>query len=683
MTFFHTVATIQMMQSALDAAPEGIAIFDKDGLFTYANPLYATIYGYETPKVFIGKHWQMLYNEHEQGRVEQQVVPILEQQGRWRGILKGRHQDGSTFTKEIALSRMDDGSTFSIVRPQRMAGDLAVMTPLRVRFEELIAKLSITFINLPAARLDTALQEALGEVSSFIGADRAYVFQLSEDRAVIQCTHRWGPGGTAPPPHMHEFPVVLVPWLMQQLDHKTPFEITSPAMLPAHAEVERQALEQGGVASCIIAPMVYGETLTGYIRFDARLELHVWPADSDTLLERVAEIFSNVLERRRVETVLISAKEQAEEAARIKSAFLANMSHEIRTPLTSILGFSSLLADEMRDTEHLEYIQLIQQSGQRLMETLNSVLDLAQLESRGRAIHLGVFDLNIQAEEIARLLRPLAVQAGLYLEVNCHQPEALAEVDQACLHRILNNLIGNAVKFTEEGGVTVEVDADGEQVYLKVIDTGIGMEDDFLPRMFDEFRQESGGLTRSYEGSGLGLTITRRLVDLMGGTITVNSVKGIGSTFTVAFAQVSAPPRYDETFEPREAKDDDVLPRILVVEDNWETRMLFEHMLRSTYHIDTVGRPDEAIQNAADHEYDAVLMDINLGGQQTGIDVLHVIRQLTGHGRTPVIALTAYALPGDRERFLSMGFDGYLGKPFARKDLVQTIERALRRKAAP
>jgi signal transduction histidine kinase len=426
----------------------------------------------------------------------------------------------------------------------------------------------------------------------------------------------------------------------------------------------------------MMVPMVYSGALVGYLAFETVQKPRRWVDHTIRLLKMIGEIFSNALERIDIETALVTAREQASEAARIKSAFLANMSHEIRTPLTSILGFASLLDEELADPEHLEYVHLIRQSGRRLMDTLNSVLDLAQLESHGRTISLGIFNITDQVNEVMRLLHPLASDKHLSLELVSKNPNALAEIDQACMHRILHNLIGNAIKFTDQGGVLVTVDADGKHVYVQVRDTGIGMNDTFLPEVFEEFKQESGGLTRSYEGNGLGLAITKRLVDLMGGTINVKIEKGRGSTFTVSLAQVNY-----ETFHDPVDWDSDPMgvqkPRVLVVENNWETRMLLEHMLKSAYVVDTVGEAEEAIRKATRITFDIVLMDINLGGKQTGVDVLQVMRQLPGYDRTVIIALTAYALPGDKERFLELGFNGYLGKPFARTELLRSLEDLL------
>jgi len=228
-----------------------------------------------------------------------------------------------------------------------------------------------------------------------------------------------------------------------------------------------------------------------------------------------------------------AARERAEDAARLKSAFLANMSHEIRTPLTAIIGFSEVLGEEVPEAQR-EYVRIIESSARRLYSTLNSVLDLAQLEGRALRLRPEPLDLAAEAAAAAGALLPLAVRKGLRLTLDVPDTPVPAVVDRGALTRVIDNLVGNAVKFTEHGGVTVAVaaDEDGTAV-LRVHDTGIGIEASFIPHLFDEFRQASQGYDRSHEGNGLGLAITKRLVELSGGTVAVESRVGEGTTFIV------------------------------------------------------------------------------------------------------------------------------------------------------
>jgi PAS domain S-box-containing protein len=251
---------------------------------------------------------------------------------------------------------------------------------------------------------------------------------------------------------------------------------------------------------------------------------------------RVVGAVLDFSERKAAERALVEAKEQAEAMVRIKSSFLSNMSHEIRTPLTAILGFAEMLAEEV-EGEHRELAESINRGGQRLLGTLNNVLDLAQLE--GQSIHLRPVPLVVEDEVRAALalLRPLADEKGLALRLD-GASRTEATLDRAALDRVLTNLVSNAIKFTDAGHVAVSVEADPRAVTIRVADTGLGMAPEFLQHVFEEFRQESEGFGRIREGSGLGLAIVRRLVMLHGGRIGVESEPGVGSTFSVRLPRV-------------------------------------------------------------------------------------------------------------------------------------------------
>lgn len=282
------------------------------------------------------------------------------------------------------------------------------------------------------------------------------------------------------------------------------------------------------------------------------------PAPEDLhLIEMATHLAGIAIERRLFEHEMVNAKDRAEEMARLKSAFLANMSHEIRTPLTSIIGFADILADELSD-DYQELAAHIGESGNRLLETLNSVLDYARLEAGKMDLHCEVLCISHIVRETASLFLPQTTKKGLALELVIEAPQALARLDHALFIRILNNLIGNALKFTDEGSITLSVVTDDRFVYLEVGDSGRGIGESFLPHLFEEFQQESTGLTRSHQGSGLGLKITKRLVELMDGTISVASQQGVGSTFTLTFPRATEttvvadlPPQRQHLSSPR------------------------------------------------------------------------------------------------------------------------------------
>ncbi len=391
---------------------------------------------------------------------------------------------------------------------------------------------------------------------------------------------------------------------------------------------------------------------------------------------------------------LLAAKERAEEASRLKDAFLANMSHEIRTPLTAILGFSELLREEA--PEHLlDFIDPIELGGRRLMETLTSVLDLSQLRAGTIALAPRRCDAAALARETLALLQPKAARKGIALVLDA--PTVLpACLDSTAFGRVVTNLVENAIKFTDLGRVDVIVarahaEGVGDAVRVTVRDTGCGMEASFLPHLFDEFRQESSGLARSHEGSGLGLAITKGLIGLMGGTVRVESTPGVGTAFEVAVPTGLAQPGLAQPglaqpglAQPGAVPAESVAGaaasvavrrgRVLVIEDSEPTRELLRILLGR--HVDLVlaDGAAEAMALLGDGPWDVdlVLLDIHLGEGVSGLDLLPQLRARSAGHATQFVALTAYALPGDADRLLAQGFDGYLGKPF-----TQTALRAL------
>ncbi|HMB93760.1 MAG TPA: ATP-binding protein [Rhodothermales bacterium] len=388
----------------------------------------------------------------------------------------------------------------------------------------------------------------------------------------------------------------------------------------------------------------------------------------------------DITSRKQYEAQLIEARNKAEELVQMKNTFVNTMSHELRTPLTGILGAAQILKNDLEEKN--EFVEVIELSGLRLFNTLNAVLDLAQIEAGKMEPDLAPVAVLAQVKKAVQALTPLASQKGLTLKVKPPQTEVQAVVDQGLLERVLDNLIGNAIKFTNEGGVTVEVESDEAEVFIRIRDTGIGISETYLTQVFDTFTQESSGLARNHEGNGLGLAIAQRLVELMEGRIEVQSRKGEGSIFTLCFPVHQSGPR-------RAAKNDgsaasaggsaslnDVTMenalRILIVEDDVINRKVAQHILRE-HTLFVAATPTEAYDVGETEAFDLMLIDINLGMDETGEDVLHTLRQMPRHARTPAIAMTAYAMEDDRKRFLDTGFDGYLSKPYTCIQLQEVI----------
>ncbi|SHK57111.1 ATP-binding protein [Rhodothermus profundi] len=258
------------------------------------------------------------------------------------------------------------------------------------------------------------------------------------------------------------------------------------------------------------------------------------PVEGPVELRELAATFNEMLTRvQEHQAVLVAAKEAAEEMARLKSTFLANMNHEIRTPLAGILGYAQILEEELQDPMQREMAQVIKQSGQRLLDTLDSLLYMSCLEAGTVCVHHRELDVVAATRAVINELEPLARSKKLELTLQSSEAALTACIDEGLWERLVKNLVHNAIKFTEKGGVTVLLEGDAETIQLQVADTGIGIPEELQSVIFEEFKQASSGLSRDYEGSGLGLTIVQRIVRLLDGQIYVESQPGIGSIFTV------------------------------------------------------------------------------------------------------------------------------------------------------
>jgi PAS domain S-box-containing protein len=389
---------------------------------------------------------------------------------------------------------------------------------------------------------------------------------------------------------------------------------------------------------------------------------------------------------RRMQEEFRRAKERAEYLAESKGAFLANMSHEIRTPLNGVIGMLQLMNLTELNREQSEYARTAQSSAQGLLAVINDILDFSKIESGNMDTSCSRFSLHAVLETVQRSLFEQARSKGVGLDFHLGDvvPEWV-EAPEARLRQVLFNLVGNAVKFTDQGEVQVEVHAFDRmpasggpapgklQLYFEVRDTGIGIADQDLQTVFEPFVQAEGSRSRRYQGTGLGLGIVRRLVALLGGSLCVVSQEGMGTTvcFTAFVRAVAGPVEPEMSASPvvAEAVGRSGL-RVLVAEDNRVNRVLAERFLHKLGHLPTSvenGRQAlEALSRAQQQgePFNLVLMDIQMP-EMDGIEAVRCIREGWGNvpGDVPVVALTAHAMEGDMERFLELGMDGYLAKP--------------------
>ena len=393
----------------------------------------------------------------------------------------------------------------------------------------------------------------------------------------------------------------------------------------------------------------------------------------------------DVTERKKIETDILEAKEEAEEANKVKSSLLANMSHEFRTPLNGILGFTQLLKDFVVEDEVLLMVEKIEKSGKRLMNTLNAVLSLTELETEDFVVQENDIDLTLFCNTIKSNFERFAYDKDLELSLEVKTPHLQLISDESLLTKIVSSICDNAIKYTNKGKVLIQIDDvlkkdNSDYAVINVIDTGIGIRSENHELIFNEFRQLSEGIRRDFEGLGLGLTLANRMARLIEAEISVDSEFGKGSKFSVII-----PLRTKSYSSPKPASESDSITivnadrkeseiRILLVEDNPLNIEVVQRFLSKTGHVKAVRDGKGALKIASEEHFDLLLIDINLGSGIDGTEVLRQLRLQEQYKNTPAVALTGYASDTNKREFLAKGFTGYLAKPFEKKVLINLLK---------
>jgi signal transduction histidine kinase/DNA-binding NarL/FixJ family response regulator len=556
----------------------------------------------------------------------------------------------------------------------------------RLSMEKLVAGISTRFMSTDPMRVEQEIDAALEKVGTLIGSDRGVIFRYVPDGSTAKLTNEWvAPGcasirGVVPEMRREDVPEVLDHFL-----HQRTVNASLPMKLPPGFEKLNQLVYRQPVLSRIGVPIVLRNQTIGILAFHSVVQERLWPEEDIRLMGLLAEIIASAMARREAEIALERARDAAETASRAKSEFLASMSHELRTPLNGILGYAQLLRhDGSLAPGHGESIAAIERCGEHLLTLISDVLDLAKIEAGRLDLELTRFEIADFLRDVADIARVRAIQGGLdfAFETSGSLPESIV-ADQRKLRQVLLNLLGNAVKFTEQGAVRFRVratPADGRRCHLRfeVEDTGVGIPGDELERIFDPFQQvrQTG---RHVEGTGLGLSICRRLVQLMDGRLEVSSELGRCTLFRVEIDVEAAPVTESRGDRPstRIVGYEGPRRRILIADDKADNRRILGQFVRSLgFDVDEAVNGSTALELAQRRAPDLVFMDLVMPVMD-GFEAIRRLRADSDLSRVRIVALSASAFDTTRARSIRAGCDDFLSKPVRLNEVTDTLEREL------